>query len=146
MAKTNAKRRTPKKLQNSKLQKTDPNKRKLFTHLSKCLIYKSGIGVSSRPGSESPEGEVSFCAKEDYYNKGCPAYSISLAGRKHIKNREGFIKIVTDSASERTTSNKSAGSKRRVVRCVRPIKVIRLFNMRVDSYITVAETDSLFLR
>jgi hypothetical protein len=111
--------------------------------------------VSSRPESESPEGKASFCAKEDYCSKGYPAYNISSVERKYIKSREGFTRIVINSASERTASSKltvisykkyTAGSKRRVVRYVRPIRIIRSPNIRVDSHITVAETDSLFLR
>jgi hypothetical protein len=72
-----------------------------------------------------------------------------------MKGREGFIRIATDSTSERTASSKStvilykrytAGSRRRIVRYVRLIRIIRSFSIRADSYITVAETDSLSLR
>src|SRR5450432_1725324 len=91
MAKTNAKRRTPNS-KTPKLQtpKNRPKQKKTLHAPFQMPDYKSGIGVSSRPGSESPEGESSFCAKEDHCGKGCPAYSMSSAGRKHVKGRRVY--------------------------------------------------------
>jgi hypothetical protein len=64
--------------------------------------------MSSRPESEVFEGELSFYTKKDYRNKDRPVYNILLIGQKYIKGRKGLTRTVTDSASERTASSKSA--------------------------------------
>jgi hypothetical protein len=63
--------------------------------------------VFLHPESEALEGELFSYIKEDYYNKGRPAYNILLIGQKYTKDKEGLIRTVTDSASERTASSKS---------------------------------------
>jgi hypothetical protein len=64
--------------------------------------------VFLRPGLKAPERESFSYTKEDYYSKDRPAYNILLIGQKYIKDREGLIRTVTDSAGEYTASSKSA--------------------------------------